>query len=180
MIHRETVTQVAQNRQRFIDKTAARNLLGIFRKQYDLFTNSGVFARFVPENLPPLVDGQHDAVELKRFVDDIASNSAALEGQTVALQELNLRFTTDTSGLMKVFCRIADGRLRPASCSTGGCLADFQFSSAEVIVEDRAEIEPAPAESFEIGEVGLPELVDGCGLVFELIGGFDDKRRLGW
>ncbi len=132
MIHRETITEVAQNRQRFIDKTAARNLLGISRKQYDLFTNSGIFARFVPENLPPLVDGQHDAVELKRFVDDIASNSTALEGQTVALQELNLRFTTDTSGLTKVYCRIADGCLRPASSSTKGCFAEFQFSSAEV------------------------------------------------
>tara|TARA_R110000850_G_scaffold234728_5_gene359665 strand:+ start:719 stop:1543 length:825 start_codon:yes stop_codon:yes gene_type:complete len=111
MIHRETVTEVAQNRQRFIDKTAARNLLGISQKQYDLFTSSGIFARFVPENLPPLVDGQHDAVELKRFVDDIASNSTALEGQTVALQKLNLRFTTDTSGLTKVYCRIGINRM---------------------------------------------------------------------
>ena len=31
------------------------------------------------------------------------------------------------------------------------------------------EIEPAPAQNFDIGKVCLPELVDAGGLVFELI-----------
>jgi len=47
---------------------------------------------------------------------------------------------------------------------------------AAVIIKDRAEIEPAPANDFEIGEVRLPQLIDGCGLVFELAGGLDDNE----
>ena len=39
-----------------------------------------------------------------------------------------------------------------------------------VIVQDRREIEPAPANHLQIGEVGLPELVWPCGLVPELVG----------
>ena len=34
-----------------------------------------------------------------------------------------------------------------------------------VIVEDRAEIEPTPANDLQICEVGLRKLVDGCGFV---------------
>ena len=45
-----------------------------------------------------------------------------------------------------------------------------------VIVEDRAEIEPAPADDLEIGEVGLPKLVDGRRLVFELVCRFDRRE----
>ena len=41
---------------------------------------------------------------------------------------------------------------------------------AAVIIEDCAEIEPAPADDLQIGEVGLPKLVDGRRLVFELAG----------
>ena len=51
---------------------------------------------------------------------------------------------------------------------------------AAVVVEDRAEIEPPPAQNFEISEVCLPQLVDGCGFVFELAGRFDhDEGRAG-
>jgi hypothetical protein len=44
---------------------------------------------------------------------------------------------------------------------------------AAVIVQDRAEIEPAPAQNLEVGKVSLPELVDGRGFVFELAHGLD-------
>ena len=37
-------------------------------------------------------------------------------------------------------------------------------------------IEPAPADDLEVGEVGLPQLVRGCGLVAELIGCLDDDE----
>jgi len=39
---------------------------------------------------------------------------------------------------------------------------------AREVVQDRTEVEPAPADHFEIGEVGLPELVWRRGLVLEL------------
>jgi len=47
-----------------------------------------------------------------------------------------------------------------------------------VVVEDRAEIEPAPADHLEIGEVGLPELVRAACFVPELVGGPD--HHMGW
>ena len=47
---------------------------------------------------------------------------------------------------------------------------------AAVIVEDRAEIEPTPAQNLDIGEVGLPKLVDGRRLVLELIGSLEDDE----
>ena len=47
---------------------------------------------------------------------------------------------------------------------------------AAVIVQDRAEIEPTPPQHFEIGEVGLPKLVDGCCLVFEFVGGLEHNE----
>ena len=51
---------------------------------------------------------------------------------------------------------------------------------AREVIQDRAEIEPAPAGHLEIGEVGLPELVRCCRLVLELIGGLhDDEGRAG-
>ena len=45
-----------------------------------------------------------------------------------------------------------------------------------IIVQNRAEIEPAPADDLQICEVSLPKLVDGRGLVFELIGRLDDNE----
>jgi hypothetical protein len=38
---------------------------------------------------------------------------------------------------------------------------------AAVVVEDRGEVEPAPADDLQVGEIGLPKLVPGG----ELIGG---------
>ena len=38
---------------------------------------------------------------------------------------------------------------------------------AAVIVEDRAEIEPTPPKDLDVGEVGLPKLVDCRRLVLE-------------
>ena len=48
---------------------------------------------------------------------------------------------------------------------------------AAVIVQDRAEIKPPPANDLEIGEVRLPQLIDGRGFVFELTGSLDDDKR---
>ena len=47
---------------------------------------------------------------------------------------------------------------------------------AAVIVEYRAEIEPAPANHLDVGEVCLPKLVDLSRLVFELTGCLDDDE----
>ena len=47
---------------------------------------------------------------------------------------------------------------------------------AAVIVEDGAEIEPAPSQNFDLGKVCLPELIDRCGFVFRLAGRLDDNE----
>lgn len=49
---------------------------------------------------------------------------------------------------------------------------------AAVIVQDCTEIEPAPADDLQVGEVCLPKLVDSRRLVFELTGRFDHDE--GW
>jgi hypothetical protein len=36
----------------------------------------------------------------------------------------------------------------------------------------------SPARDLQVSEVGLPELVDGCGFILELIGCFHDDE--GW
>jgi hypothetical protein len=44
---------------------------------------------------------------------------------------------------------------------------------ARVIIKDGPQIHPTPANNLQIGEVGLPQLVDGCCLVSKLIGSLD-------
>ena len=51
---------------------------------------------------------------------------------------------------------------------------------AREVVEHGRQIEPAPADDLQIGEVGLPELVGRRGLVLELVGRLhDDEGRAG-
>ena len=47
---------------------------------------------------------------------------------------------------------------------------------AREVIEHRGQVEPAPADDLQVGEVGLPELVGSRGLVLELIGGLDDDE----
>ena len=47
---------------------------------------------------------------------------------------------------------------------------------ARVVVQDRRQIEPAPADDLEVGEVGLPQLVRRRGLVLEGIRRLDDNK----
>ena len=51
---------------------------------------------------------------------------------------------------------------------------------AREVVEHRRQIVPAPAGDLEVGEVGLPELVDRGGLVLELVRRLDHHDRPGW
>ena len=51
---------------------------------------------------------------------------------------------------------------------------------AAVIIQDRAEIKPSPAKNLEIGEVGLPKLMDRRGFIFEFACSLDhNKGRTG-
>ena len=68
-----------------------------------------------------------------------------------------------------------------ASLAVGHCSGDRQKSGGRFeIVEHGRQVEPAPADHLEVGEIGLPELVGRGGLVLERIGGLDhDEGRAG-
>lgn len=132
MITRPTVEAIAANRGNFIDKTTAREFLGISRKQYDLIFSAGLFGASLPNSPPALVSGPHDLRALKEIVHRIAVGARACDGETITFKSLNLRFTTDISGLAAVYQRVADHSLRPVVNTTEGKLAAFHFSKAEV------------------------------------------------
>ena len=51
---------------------------------------------------------------------------------------------------------------------------------ARVVIQDRGQVIPAPADHTEIGEVGLPEFVHTAGGMLELVAGrHHDVRRAG-
>jgi len=45
------------------------------------------------------------------------------------------------------------------------------------VVQNGAQVEPAPTNDLDVGEVRLPHLVDGCGLIPEFIRRLDDHER---
>ena len=47
---------------------------------------------------------------------------------------------------------------------------------AGAVIQYRGQVHPAPTDALQVREVGLPELLDGRGLVFELIGSLDDHE----
>ena len=51
---------------------------------------------------------------------------------------------------------------------------------AAVVIQDRAEIIPTPADDLEVGEVRLPQLINPSRLIFELTGGFDHDEARTW
>jgi hypothetical protein len=132
MLPRQEVEAVRENRNRFVSKSAAREHLGLLRKQYDLLTEAGALADCTPEDVPPLVDGDHDLHAMRQLVDSIAARAVETAEATVAFSDLNLRFTTDRAGLAEVFRRVLDGRLRPTADSIHGRLGEFRFRRGEV------------------------------------------------
>ena len=54
----------------------------------------------------------------------------------------------------------------------------FQATVTGIVVEDRRQIEPAPTDDFQVGEVGLPDLVGSCRLVLEAVGRLDHLAGL--
>ena len=132
MVHRGTIEEICANRRRFVGKSGAREFLGTSRKQYDLFVEAGGLARCIHDAPPPLVEGAHDLEAMRALVNGIAARAMGTTADTVSFADLNLRFTTDRAGLIKVFQQVINGRLRPVAGSTEGRLAAFRFCRAEV------------------------------------------------
>jgi len=131
-IRRTTVDTIRANRTRFVDKSAFREFLGVSRKQYELLWDAGFLASVVATNVPPLVDAAHDLDAARTLLDRIGRSAIRLDGSKVSLKDINLRFTTDRSGVLAVIRAIHDGRLSPALGSTSGKLAAFQFDRTEI------------------------------------------------
>lgn len=131
-IRRSSMEEIARNRERFYDKSKACDFLGVARKQFELLMSAGFLAVSIPKNRPPFVDGQIDSHTLKRLVDRIADSAVQTSNETVAFRELNLRFTTDLSGMAEVLRQIGCGALNPTIASTSGKLADFCFDREAV------------------------------------------------
>ncbi|WP_135502913.1 TniQ family protein [Roseovarius aestuariivivens] len=132
MLHKTILEEIRANRSRFVEKAKVREFLGISRKQYDILEEAGGFAACLPESVPPLVDGSHDLDALRRFVQSIAKRAVEPEGDTVALSDLNLRFTTDRTGLIEVIRNIISHDLRPATGTTDGLFSTFRFARAAI------------------------------------------------
>ena len=99
---------------------------------------------------------------LSKFTRDVAGSVVA--EQTRLVDDVNL---------------ITTGRLQSEVKRVGHVLCPHvgpefpRDDVAAVVVEDRAEIEPPPADDLQIGEVGLPKLIDRGGFVFELVRSLD-------
>ena len=131
-IHRTTIETIRANRDRFADKKALRHFLGVSRKQYDLLRDAGVMVSIFVADRPPLVDGDHDLEAARAAVARLAERAIAIDGETLPLKAINLRFTTDRVGVLAVLRAMRDGDLQPALGSTSGKLAAFEFDRESV------------------------------------------------
>lgn len=131
-VHRTTVEAVCTDRTRFVDKAAFRDFLGVSRNQYEILVEAGVLASVVVTNLPPLVDANHDLEAARALLDRIARGAVEIGGDSISLKDINLRFTTDRSGVVAVLRAVHDGDLPPARDSTSGKLATFAFDRAAI------------------------------------------------
>lgn len=132
MIPKHIAEEIKVEREGIFDKTQTREFLGVSKNQYRLLDEAGVLAVTVSEGRRPLVDGEHSQQELEKLVQRIADTAIPFDGETVTLRKLNLRFTTDKTGLIEVYQKMATGALKPALDSVSGKLADFTFPKTQV------------------------------------------------
>jgi len=156
VIRKATADTIRAHRNRFGDKKALRDLWGVSRNQFDLLREAGFMASIEVTELPALVDANHDLEAARKMIDRIAADAKPVQGKTVALKAINLRFTTDRKGVLAVLRAIHDGTLRPAVGSVGENLTALEFDQAEV-------------------EFILKETLRGPGLTVQEVG-----RMTGW
>lgn len=127
MIPRRVVEYIKAEREDLLDKSKAREALGISKNQYRLLEEAGVLEETKPKARGSLVDGEHSRHALEMLIERIASNACEFDGETVVLREINLRFTTDKTGLIAFYQAVASGELSASTGSTSGKLAEFAF-----------------------------------------------------
>ncbi|WP_171052687.1 TniQ family protein [Ruegeria sediminis] len=132
MLPRHVAESTKAERESLLDKTKTREFLGISKNQFSLLEEAGVLEKTQPENRGPLVDGKYSQHELEKLVQGIASRARVFEGEAVEFRKVNLRFTTDKTGVIAFYQAVASGEISPAANSTSGAFADFAFPEEQV------------------------------------------------
>jgi hypothetical protein len=130
VVSREAVEALKATRVAVLDKTGARDLLGITKAQYRLLEEAGALASTIVTEKHPLVDGVHARKALQHTVNRISEKAENFEGETVAFSEISLRFTTDKAALLELLRAIVAGEIAPGRDSVHGKLGDFVFPRA--------------------------------------------------
>jgi hypothetical protein len=132
VVSREAVEALQAAREAALDKTGARELLGITKAQYRLMEEARVLAPTLLSARHPLVDGVHARPAIEDMVNRIAEKADYLAGDTVAFSEISLRFTTDKAALLDLLRAIMAGEIAPCRDSINGKLGDFAFPRARL------------------------------------------------
>ena len=106
--------------------------MGISKNQYSLLEEAGVLKETKPKARGALVDGEHSQHALEKLIKRVASRACVFEGETVEIREINLRFTTDKTGLIAFYETVVSGELSPTTGSTSGKFSEFAFSKEKV------------------------------------------------
>jgi hypothetical protein len=132
VVSRGAVDALKAAREAALDKTGARDLLGITKAQYRLMEEAGVLTPTLLAENHPLVDGVHDRKALEQLVERITDKAENQAGETVAFSEISLRFTTDKAALLDLLRAIIAGAIAPCRESINSKLGDFAFPRAHL------------------------------------------------
>lgn len=166
IVRMQDIEEVHELRARSGTKEKVRSILGVSRKQFQLMEEARFFGAGCRMSAHPCVDGDYDLENICAAVDEIRQvahgESAGADG-LVAFRKVNLRRTTDRTGILKIYRLIADQKLRAVTFPEGDGLGDALFDAAEI---DRVLQDHGGARLWTAGDVAefsgwKPECVTG-------------------
>ncbi|WP_136635931.1 TniQ family protein [Pseudooceanicola onchidii] len=143
-------------RSQMLDKTRAREFLGVGRKQFELLLEAHVVAAVDVNVRHPCVAGGFDRDDLTRRVFVIRKNLAPtwdIEEPTIAFRDLTLRRTTDKKALLAVFRAIKSGTIHARHFDSGQRLGDALFSEKEISDLLAAQGAPSAMTAGEVAKI---------------------------
>lgn len=129
------VEQLKSLRSRYLNKSSARDLMGVSRKQFDLLEEAGFVCQDAGVSEHPCVDGRYDGDALTEQLFRARAGvkePAEPDATVIKFKELNLRRTTDRAALLALFRKIATGEIKPVRWPVGAPLADAEFNDIEI------------------------------------------------
>ncbi|RKF13086.1 hypothetical protein D6850_16465 [Roseovarius spongiae] len=166
IVRMQDIEEVHELRARSGTKEKVRSILGVSRKQFQLMEEARFFGAGCRMSAHPCVDGDYDLENICAAVDEIrqvAHGESARADGLVAFRKVNLRRTTDRTGILKIYRLIADQKLRAVTFPEGDGLGNALFDAAEI---DRVLQDHGGARAWTAGEVAgfsgwKPECVTG-------------------